>query len=91
MVRFEEMGSSLEVFISNIQPARECWPTHQSSLKVNAETSGEGEAFKKCMSQDLECVGVSWNTEVPRAPWSSWQGVEGGCCSLGKKKNHFLS
>lgn len=43
MVRFEEMGSSLEVFISNIQPARECWPILQSSLKVDAETSRERE------------------------------------------------
>lgn len=56
MVRFEEMGSSLEVFISNIQPARECWPILQSSLKVDAETSGEGEAFRNACCRILSVL-----------------------------------
>ena len=57
MVRFEEMGSSLEVFISNIQSARECWPTHQSSLKLNAENSGEGKAFRNACRRILSVLG----------------------------------
>lgn len=57
MVRFEEMGSSLEVFISNIHTARGCWPTIQSSLKVDAETSGEGEAFRNACRRILSVLG----------------------------------